>query len=377
MTRRRGNREGTIYQRKDGRWCAELPQVGGKRKRLYARTREEVARKLVLALRDQEVGLPVPDDRLTVERYLTQWLETVRPRVRPWTYRGYEVVVRRHVVPIIGQVRLSRLTPQQVHALLVSLADHGLSSKSVRNVRVVLSSALSQAERWGMVTRNVARLVEPLRREHREMRPLTPGEIRRLLEVIRGHRLEALILVTLVLGLRQGEVLGLSWEDLDLDAGTLQVRRQLQRLNGRSELVELKTRRSRRTLVLPRTLVEVLCEHRRRQGEERMCLGASWKGWEHDLVFTTTLGTPLDGRWVTRTFQRLLAKAGIERRRFHDLRHSAATTMLVLGVPARVVMEILGHANVSTTLEVYAHVVPELQREAADRIDAFLRGVPW
>ncbi|HZU60733.1 MAG TPA: site-specific integrase [Solirubrobacteraceae bacterium] len=333
-----------------------------------------MARKLMLALRDQEVGLPVPDDRLTVERYLAQWLETVRPRVRPWTYRGYEVVVRRHVVPVIGQVRLSRLTPQQVHQLLVSLADRGLGAKSVCNVRVVLSSALSQAERWGMVTRNVARLVEPFRRERQEMRPLALGEIRRLLEVIRGHRLEALILVTLALGLRQGEVLGLTWKDVDLDAATLRVWRQLQRLNGRLELVELKTRQSRRTLVLPRTLVGVLGEHRWRQDEERRCLGAAWKGWEHDLVFTTTLGTPLDGRWVTRTFQRILARAGIERRRFHDLRHSAATTMLVLGVPARVVMEILGHANVSTTLGIYAHVVPELQREAADRIDAFLGG---
>jgi integrase len=287
--------------------------------------------------------------------------------VRPWTYRGYEVVVTNHIVPSLGKVRLSRLTPQDVQALMARLAVEGLAPKSIRNVRTVLSAALTQAERWGMVRRNVARLVQPPRREQHEIQPLTPDEARRFLAAVSGHRLEALFTVALTLGLRQGEALGLTWADVDLEAGVLNVRHQLQRVDGLLQLVALKTVRSRRSIAMPAQIVTSLAEHHERQlAEGRVLLPTAF-------VFTTPAGGPLEARTVLRWFAGILTGAGIRHIRFHDLRHSAATLMLIQGVPARVVMDVLGHADMSM-VTTYQHVVPELQREAAKRIDAFLTG---
>lgn len=370
MSRRRGNREGTIYQRRDGRWEAALPQVGGKRKRLYGRTREEVAARLMAAMSDQQQGLPATDDRIRLEPFLARWLEdSIRPAVRPWTHRGYEVAIRLHIVPTLGKVRLSRLTPQDVQALMARLAAEGLSPKSIRNVRTVLSAALAQAERWGMVRRNAVRLVQPPRREQHEIQPFTPDEARCFLVAVQGHRLEALFTVALTLGLRQGEALGLTWGDVDLSAGALHVRHQLQRVSSRLRLVPLKTTRSRRTIAMPPSITAALKAHRQRQlAEGRALLPSAY-------VFTTPAGGPLEARTVLRWFADLLDGAGLRHIRFHDLRHSAATLMLIQGVPARVVMDMLGHADMSM-VTTYQHVVPELQQEAARRIEAFLAGPP-
>lgn len=218
-----------------------------------------------------------------------------------------------------------------------------------------------------MVRRNVARLVQPPRGEQLEIQPLTPDEVRRFLAAVRGHRLEALFTVALTLGLRQGEALGLTWADVDLEGGVLHVRHQLQRVDGVLQRVPLKTARSRRSIAMPVQIVTSLAEHRERQlAEGRALLPTAY-------VFTTPQGGPLEARTVLRWFADILKSAGLRHIRFHDLRHSAATLMLIQGVPARVVMDVLGHADMSM-VTTYQHVVPELQREAARRIDAFLEG---
>ena len=206
-----------------------------------------------------------------------------------------------------------------------------------------------------------------------EVAAIGPEQARQILCAVSGDRLEALYALTLALGLRQSEALGLRWDDIDLEAGSLSVRRTLQRAGGEFRFFDTKTPRSRRTVGLADPLGEQLRAHRLRQLEERLAAGGAWQGERRgDLVFTTELGGPLGNYVVTRHFQRLLEVAGLPRMRFHDLRHAAATVMLTLGVQARVVMETLGHSQISTTMDRYSHVIPELQRDASERVGAAL-----
>ena len=206
-----------------------------------------------------------------------------------------------------------------------------------------------------------------------EVAAIGPDQARQILGAVAGDRLETLYALTLALGLRQSEVLGLRWEDIDLDAGTLDVRRTLQRAGGEFRFFGTKTPRSRRTLSLAPPLVEQLRSHRNRQFAERLASSAAWEGerWD-DLVFATEVGGPLSNYLVTSHFQKLLEEAGLPRMRFHDLRHAAATVMLTLGVQARVVMETLGHSQISTTMDRCSHVIPELQQDASERVGAAL-----
>ena len=369
---RRGNGEGSVYQRSDGKWCAAVTVEGGRRRVLYGRTRQEAADKLTDALRARKDGTLTTGSRVTVAIYLDEWLrDVVKPSVRPWTYRGYEVLVRLHIVPEIGRVRLDKLTPAHVQGLVNRKREAGLSPKTVQYMRGVLRTALNRALRWGLATRNVADLVDGPKVGRHEIQPFSPAEARAFLDAVRGDRLEALYSVALTMGLRQGEALGLRWEDVGLEAGTLHVRHQLQRVDGQLQQVPVKTARSRRTLAMPPSIVGSLREHRRRLVEDRLLAGSRWR--ETGYVFTTSIGTPLEARNVVRSFKAILARPGLPGVRFHDLRHSCATLLLVQGVSPRVVMEILGHSQISLTMNTYSHVVPELQREAAARLDALLR----
>jgi integrase len=373
---RRGANEGNIYLRRDGRWEARV-QVGwdgGRRRRksFYGKTRRGVQEQLTRALRDLQQGLPVAtDERQTVENYLRKWLtEVVRPAQRPRTYTTYEGWVRCHLVPELGRIRLVALTPQHVQSMMNRLLASGLSPRSVLHLRAVLRTALNQAVRWGVLRRNVAALVDPPHVPRFEIHPFSPDEARAFLVIAAADRLGALYTVALAVGLRQGEALGLQWEDLDLDRGLLTVRHALQRIDGKLQLAEPKTQMSRRTIALPTFAVVALRRHRGQQLREQLWAGSRWR--ENALVFTSTVGTPLDGSAVTRRLQRLLIEANLPKLRFHDLRHSAATLLLVQGVHVRVVMETLGHSQVSLTLNTYSHVSPTLQREAAMRMEDLL-----
>ncbi|MDQ6879874.1 MAG: site-specific integrase [Candidatus Dormibacteraeota bacterium] len=293
--------------------------------------------------------------------------EVVKPSVRAWTYRGYEVHVRRHIKPALGHLPIERVGPQHVQAFLNRKLQEGLSPKSVRYIRSTLRSALNQALRWGVVSRNAAALVDGPRVERFEIRPFTSDEARLFLQAVKGDRLEALYSVALTMGLRQGEALGLRWRDIDLDLGYVRVTKQLQRMDGQFALVEPKTSRSRRMLVMPEAIASSIRAHRTRQLSERASAAEKWAEW--DLVFTRLDGAPLDGTVVTHQFHRLLDRARLPQRRFHDLRHSCATLMLAQGVPARVVMDVLGHSQIALTMNTYTHVLPELKQDAASRMN--------
>jgi integrase len=305
--------------------------------------------------------------------FLDQWLrEWVCPTVRPSTYVNYASIVRIHLAPGLGHLPLARLTPQQVQAFLNAKSNGKLAPRTVAYMRAVLRQALGQAERWGLVTRNAARLAEPPRVPRREVRPLSPDQARLFIEAIRSDRLEALYLVALGAGLRQGEILGLTWTDIDFEGATLTVRNALQRVNGQLTLVEPKSVTSRRVVALPRVVLDALHAHRTRQREDRLLAGSRWHDDPRGFVFTTTVGTPMDGIAVTRRFQALIAGAGLPRQRFHDLRHACASLLLAQGVSPRVVMETLGHSQISLTLNTYSHVIPALGRAAAEQMDAVL-----
>ncbi len=372
MRPKRANGEGSIGRRPNGTWAAAVTLPDGRRKFLYGKTKEDARRKLSRTLHAIDVGSLADSRGIAVGEFLDQWLtEVVEPNVRPWTYKGYEVHVRLHLKPVIGHIPLDRLTPLHVQQLLNAKKQEGLSAKSIRYIRGTLRTALNQALRWELISRNPAALVDGPRVGHYEIRPFTPDEARAFLAAMKGDRLEALYSVALTMGLRQGEALGLCWTEVDLEMGYLRVSKQLQRFGGETRLVEPKTARSRRSLALPASITRSLRDHRVRQLQERDAAAEKWT--ETGLVFTTTTGRPIDATKISKDFHHHLARAGLAQRRFHDLRHSCATLLLVQGVSPRVVMEVLGHSQISLTMNTYTHVVPELRRQAAERMDDLLR----
>ncbi len=373
MPRTRANGDGAIYKRPDGRWTGRYFDADGKRHDLYGKNRGDVKDKLDRAQENVRKALPVLVARETVAQFMDRWLRDVAAqRVRETTLERYQGDVRLHIVPKLGKRKLTEVTPAVAQAFLNELHAEGLGARSVAHCRAVLRVALGRALREGLVGQNVAKLVDVPRETPKPVDALTPGDARALLDAFKGHEYEALITVALATGMRQGELLGLSWEDVDLDAGTLTVRRQLQRIGGQDKLVELKTRRSRRTLALPSVAVEALRAQRARQNETRLALGTDWQG--SGRVFTTATGGFLNGSSVTHRYQARLKDAGLPVRSFHHLRHGAASLLLAKGASMRVVMEQLGHSQITLTMNTYAHIAPELLRDAADKLNAALGG---
>jgi integrase len=368
IQRRRG--QGSLYRRSsDGLWCGAI-RTEAFNKVVYAKTRSQAARKLRALVVSRRADLLPPTPPL-LRDFLAEWLEqSVKPRLRPLTYRCYGNSVRNHINPALGQVRIDQLGPRDLQMLMNVKLSEGLSAKSVIHIHQVLRSALNQAMRWGLLARNIATLVTPPRNNPPTQQALDPAGAKRFLVSIREHRLRALFVVSLALGLRQGEVLGLQWRDIDFERNTLIVRHQQQRLEGTLQLVEPKTAKSRRTLAMPPLVVDALREHRSRQLDERSTAAAAWT--DSGRVFTSKTGAPLDRSGVISAFHKALADAGLPRMRFHDLRHSCATLLLVQGVSPRVVMDVLGHTEIWMTMDLYSHVLPPLQRDAADRMEQLL-----
>lgn len=369
---RRGNGEGTVCRRPDGRWEARITLRDGRRRSLYGRTRAAVADKLDVARRARRAGLGVVDDRMQLGTYLEQWLESVRGPVREKSWIRYEQIVRLQVRPAIGRITLARLQPHHIEQLYANALAGGLSARSVRCVHAVLRHALGVAEQRGLMVRNVAKLVKPPRLAQFDGVTLSEPEVRTLLGAIADHRLEALYVLAVTTGMRQGELLGLRWREVDLDSSALRVRRTLQRVGGEFRLEEPKTARSRRQIQLTRVAIAALRRRRTRQLEERVAVGKAWR--EGDLVFSDQAGGPLVASSVTKAFQRILSAAGLPRVRFHDLRHTAATLALGRGVHPKIVSEMLGHSSIAVTLDLYSHVTPMMQSEAAAVMDAVVGG---
>lgn len=356
---------GSIFRRKtDGRWIAQVSQGSRDSRsvtRRVARTKDE-ARELLAELQ-ADVGSP--DPRVTTGAYLQSWLRTAARSVKHSTLQTYEIAVRRQLIPAIGDVPLRALRPSHVEALMRSL-DRTMSPKGARNVLGVLARALTVAERQGMIARNPARLVDPPRVERAEIAAMRPEDVRRILSAVAGDRLEALYVLALATGLRQAELLGLRWEDWDRDSGTIRVAYTLERIDGQYQLVEPKTRRSRRTIALPAFATEALGRHRTAQLAERVAAG---KGTQDGLVFVTPTGRPINGSWLSHHWPKVAASAEVDVT-FHGLRHGQASLLVALGVHPRVIAERLGHATVAMAMDRYAHVAAESDRAAAGLLDA-------
>lgn len=379
MHTRRGNGEGSISQRRDGRWEAKITLPTGQRKCFYGKTQAEVRRKLTEARRNLDTGAGViADERLTVTGYLEQWRERMRPpRVRFSTYTRYTQLLG-YVIRDYGARRLIDLTPSQVATLYQRVqrpkaeGGAGISATTAHHLHVVLHKALGDAVKLGLLTANVTDRVDAPKLRRAPIQPLTAVESRRLLEAAQGDRLEALYVLALTTGMRLGELLALTWRHVDLETRKLQVVASLQRAEKGWKPGEPKTTRSRRQIALSPMAVEALRARRTAQLAERLAAGSAWQ--HADLVFATAVGTAFDPVNINRVeYRRVLAKAGLPLRRFHDLRHTAATLMLLGNVPAKVVSERLGHAAIAITLDIYSHVLPDMQRDAADVVEAILR----
>jgi integrase len=391
---KRSNGEGSLYQREsDGKWVGAVV-VDGRRRAVYGTTQREARDKLRALLSAVENGLPVTAGRsVTVAGYLAQWCDvTLSSRVRSGrlkasTFDSYRDVVERHIVPTLGKEPLAKLTPAKVRTWMsskqVEVGARGtvLSPRTVGYFHAVLRKALADAMRDELVGRNVAALVEPPIVRRAPVQPLTADEARKVLETASNDRLRALWLVMLAVGLRRGEALALRWDDLNLDAGTVTIARSLQRLRGerdqqtgrrKGELVEVapKTDGSSATIAMPASLVTALREHVEVQQLERI-LARVWV--DPGLVFTTSVGTALEPRNVSRSWASLCDRAGVRNVRLHDLRHSAATFMLSAGVDLKMIQTTLRHSRLATTADVYAHVLDDVQHQAAAQMDGVLR----
>lgn len=385
-SRRRGVGEGSVRERRPGQWEARVTiGVDGSgrqvRRSLYGKSRAEAVVKMNAALRDLALGVAPASDRQTVGDFLSAWIEG-ETSIRPTTARRYRGLIDNQLIPLIGRVKLAQLTPQHVSIAMRRAAAGGLAPRTVNHARAVLRSALTDAQRWGTISRNAAALAEPLEVSAAKQVPVRPEEARAILATFRGTDLEAVVGTALYLGMRQGEILGLRWADVDLERKVLRVTGALQRVpraerrdpEVMAKIVEPKTKRSRRSLRIPLPLVELLAVQRQRQQADRLRLGSAWSEPIAGLVFTRPTGYPVEPTGVTHRFEDGLRRAGLPVRRFHDLRHAAATLMLASGTELKVVSSVLGHSTIGITADTYADVLQELHDDAADRLARLIGG---
>jgi len=415
MAARKPNKRSSIYLGSDGWWHGWVT-IGIKddgspdRRHRKAKTEAAVTRKVRELERTRDSGSVLSAGRpVTVGQWMETWLTTIAPRrIRRSTLETtYAPKVRNRIIPGLGKHRLDRLTPEHIERFYTRLEAEGLASATVLQIHRILSRALKVALQRGYVTRNVATLVDAPSASHDEIEPLTLDEALRIIRLAATRRNGTRWSVALGLGLRQGEALGLRWQHVDLDAGTLTVRWQLQRLawrhgcvdpyacgedrhrddcppdctrharscpqrtGGGLQLTELKSDKSRRTIALPPQLVAALKAHRAAQVHERMTAGLAWQ--DGNFVWCQPNGRPIGNHADWDEWRTLLRAAGIRQVRVHDARHTAATLLLAQGVDQRVVMEILGHSQISMTSR-YAHVLPQVMTDAAERIGRALWG---
>ena len=380
---------GAIVELPSGSYRQQV-QVAGRRHSVTGENKQEVRRKVRELLHNADKGILPPAEQITLDKYLERWLaDAVKHSTRPRTFESYSALAAWYIVPVLGRHKLTALQPGHVQKLYADLLEHGrrsgggpLSTKTVRNVHGCLHTALEQAVKWGLVPRNVAGVVDPPRVRRKEIQALDAVQVRTLLATAHGTRWEALLTLAIATGMRQGELLGLKWGDVDLDARALHVRRQLGR-DG--TLAEPKTSKARRKVELPSYAVTALREHRARQNELRLKWGPEWE--DRGLVFCTLAGYrgkkaepgsgtrpggALQARNVVREFKVLLGRAELPDVPFHALRHTAATLLLQKGVHPKIVQERLGHSNIAMTLDTYSHVMPSMDRGAADLLDELL-----
>jgi integrase len=375
--RRRARGDGSVRLRSDGRWEGRVEagwSAEGRRKRtsVFGNTKEVAAARLREEQDRVGKGQAHQDGRTTVETFLVRWLKVVEPRLRPATMRRYRGICEHQLIPALGRFRLTKLEPSDVATALAQLQEGGLAPQTVSHCRSVLRTALSSAQKWREVRENVVKLTDAPRVPRPSPKTLPPAEVHRVLEAVSGSPIGNLVALGLRSGMRQGELLGLRWSDIDLQRRQLTVGASLQRLGGEFRLVEPKSEHSRRTLRLSAPALAALQSERQQQLEAQLAVGPLWKPPIADLVFTGPLGRPLMGTSVTRQFKTALARHGLAPLRFHHLRHLNGSLMLASGVDLATVSHMLGHSSVALTASTYAGILPTLRDDAVDRLERLL-----
>lgn len=365
-TKRRGNGEGSIFQRADGRWVATI-NVGynskGQRVRrtVYGLTKTEVQSKLQSLHGMKREGKLCGSSKETVGAFLDRWLEDwIKPRHKATTYDAYERIARLGIKPRIGGIALGKLTPTMVSTFYAGLAREKMNSRQIQLIHGALHAALNLAvDPWGLIPFNPCRRLRP-KADRPAVQCFTPEEAIKFLRFTAGHRMHALYMLAATGGFRLGEMTGLQWADVDLDAGTVTIRRTLTNIGNTFVTSTPKTAKSRRVVTIPPVTVAALRDHKRIMLREGLA-GSEW-------VFLTKHGTHLRRQSTNTQARRLMKRAGIEPRKFHSLRHGFASMLLAEGVPVTVVQEKLGHASPRITMDVYAHSLPESHRDADDKL---------
>jgi integrase len=368
---RKNSSEGTIYQLPSGHWRAQVCLDG---RRISATRRTKVAARdwIREIYAQREAGLTYAGAQARLGEYITSWLESKGGHIRPATQQQYRYSIERYILPRIGGVRLLELTTGRVQAFIDELAREQVGSRTIQVVRIVLHGCLKQAQQQGLIGRNPVELVKSPKPPAREMRVWSESELSGFLVSVQGERNEMLYALALATGMRQGELLGLKWADIDW-RGQVQVKRQAVELQGGGyAFAEPKSKRGIRCIEIGDGIIERLREQARRVELMRKMARERWQ--ENDLVFPSAVGTPQTGSNLDRDFQRLVKRAGLPEIRFHDLRHTAATVMLSHGIPAVIVAGMLGH-TLNVLMERYAHYIPTLQGEAARLMDNMTRPI--
>lgn len=375
---------GTIRKRSDGRWEGRYtvgfdPKTGKQiQKSIYGKTQKEVRQKLSKITTEIDEGTYLEPSKEALAHWLDVWLKTyVAHAVKPYTVDSYTRTCERHIKPMLGRIALSELTALQIQQFYNHLlVEKELSPKTIKNIHGVLHRALQQAVKLGMLRFNPSDLCDLPKVTKKEVRPLEEDEIVQFLDAIRDHRFGLLFQITLFTGMRQGEVLGLTWDCVDFNANTIFVKQQLQKtkkVGGVYTLVPTKSGRSRMVVVAP-TVMELLKTQKARQQQLQLQAGPAWDNpW--NLVFTNELGGHLCHVTVYKHFKDVVKELELDEERFHDLRHSYAVVSLESGDDIKTVQMNLGHATASFTLDVYGHVSQRMKQQSADRMEKFIQGI--
>ena len=364
MPRRRSRGEGFLYYLKGkGLWVSKITLPDGTRKVKYGKLQKDVRDHHLNALRQVKEGLMPKDDTITVAQFVTNYMETVgKHNLRPKTIESYSSLLKTHIVPGLGKTRLSQLRPDHLQTLYSQKLESGLSKRTVHFIHSLMHKFLDQALKWGMVVRNVADLVEAPSPVRRQLTVWNREEVNKFLNHVKENnpRFFPLYVLAIYGGFREGEVLGIHKNDVSLLKGTVTVNHAVQYLMGKGVVItEPKTDRSRRSVKLPATALNVLKIHT--EGME-----------SNQLLFTTDSGKPINPRFLVKKFKENLKEAGVPEIRFHDLRHTSATLLLSANVHPKVVQERLGHSSITLTLDTYSHVMNDIQDEAAEKLDVYL-----
>ena len=380
MAKKRANGEGNLRKREDRNgWEARYYDAKGNRHSVYGKTQAEVRKRLAEAVKkEEEKDSELEEEDLTVGQWLAIWQRDFLGNVKPGTMISYETQIRVHILPALGEIKLTALRTPVVQRLYNQILAKGLSPKTIKNIHGCLHRALDIAVRVGYLTKNpTSACILPTVRQA-EMQPLDTPDLKKLLEALRGEEYEAIITTALFTGMRSGELLGLTWDCIDFSNGIIRVTKQLlqPRRKGRPFAYGTPKNGKGRTLTPAPFVMSVLSEHKKAQDLQREAVGPAWDdGGFPNLVFTHPDGSHLSQPTVWKALQKILKKAGLERHRFHDLRHTYVVNAFRAGDDVKTVQQNAGHYSAAFTLDRYAHVTETMRRESADRMQNFFEAL--